>query len=72
MLEQRKSQPSLVEAIFASHPPDQARIIAINRRIEALGDLRARRLVRDTPELHAMQARLRAMPPPPPAKKTAR
>lgn len=72
MLEQRKSQPSLVEAIFASHPPDQARIVAINRRIEALGDLRARHLVRDTPELHAMQARLRALPPPPPPKKTAK
>ena len=72
MLDQRETEPSLVDAIFASHPPDKARIVAIDRRIEALGDLSARHLVRDTPEFHAVQARLRSLPQPPPIKKQAR
>jgi predicted Zn-dependent protease len=64
MLAQRTEQATPIEAFFASHPTDQARTTAVRRQIAALGQLPAE-LVRDTPEFHAIQARLRAMPAPP-------
>ena len=64
LLAERTGQPTPIEAFFATHPTDQARIVAVRRQIAALGSLPPG-LVRDTPEFHAIQARLRAMAPPP-------
>lgn len=65
VLARRTEQPTVIDAFFASHPTDEARISALRRQIAGLrplpGDLR-----RDTPEFHAIQARIRALPPPPP------
>jgi beta-barrel assembly-enhancing protease len=66
VLEQRTEQPTPLEAFFASHPTDQKRISALRRHITALGESPERRLIQDTPEFHAMQDRVRAMPPAPP------
>jgi predicted Zn-dependent protease len=69
VLEQRTEQPTPLEAFFASHPTDERRISALRRQIDALGDLAGRRLIRDTPEFHSVQERVRALPPPPPTPK---
>lgn len=66
VLEQRAEQPTPLEAFFASHPTDERRISALRRQIAAQGDLAARRLIRDTPEFHSVQERVRALPPAPP------
>ncbi len=65
MLEQQKEAPTPLDAFFASHPTDQARISALSRQIEELGPLSGRTLARDTPEFHVIQARVRSLPPPP-------
>jgi predicted Zn-dependent protease len=66
VLEQRTEQPTPLEAFFASHPTDQKRISALRRHITALGESPKRGLIRDTPEFHAVQDRVRALPPAPP------
>jgi predicted Zn-dependent protease len=66
MLEQRSEQPTPLDAFFASHPTDERRISALRRQIATLGELAGRRLIRDAPEFHSVQERLRALPPPPP------
>lgn len=64
VLAARTERPTIIDAFFASHPTDEARIWALRRQIAGLrpspGELR-----RDTPEFHAIQARVRALPPPP-------
>jgi predicted Zn-dependent protease len=65
MLNKQKVQPSAVEAFFSTHPTDQARVTATRRQIEHLDPKPAPGLTRDTPEFHAIQARVRALPPPP-------
>lgn len=60
------AQRSPFDAFFATHPTDQARISAADRQIAELGPLPDGKLVRDSPEFHAIQARVRALPPPPP------
>jgi predicted Zn-dependent protease len=69
VLEQRTEQPTPLEAFFASHPTDQARISALRRLITAQGDLAGRSLIRDTPEFHSVQEQVRALPPAPPMPK---
>jgi predicted Zn-dependent protease len=64
VLEQRTEQPKAIEAFFASHPTDEARIRALNRQIAGLR-LSPGQLLRDTPEFHAIQSRIRALPPSP-------
>jgi predicted Zn-dependent protease len=71
MLEQRTDQPTPIDAFFATHPTDEARIAALNRQITALGPAGRQELVRDTPEFHEIQDRLRALPPPPDPQETA-
>lgn len=63
LLDTQATEPSAVEAFFSTHPTDQSRITATQRQIAAL-DL-APRLVRDSPEFHAIQARARAFAEPP-------
>jgi predicted Zn-dependent protease len=67
MLDSQKVQPTAVDAFFSTHPTDQARIDATRREIAELHLDPSKTLVRDTPEFHAIQTRLRALPPPPKA-----
>jgi predicted Zn-dependent protease len=64
VMAQRTDQPSPIDAFFASHPTDEARISALDRQIARL-TLKPGQLLRDAPDFHTIQARLRAMPPPP-------
>jgi predicted Zn-dependent protease len=66
VLEQRTDQPTPIDAFFATHPTDASRIAALRRQIGALDRSQVGPLVRDTPEFHAIQERLRALPPPRP------
>ena len=66
MLKLQTGQPTPIDAFFSTHPTDEARISAVRRQIAGLGPLTGRTLVRDTPDFHALQARVRALPPPPP------
>ena len=65
MLEERTERPTPIDAFFATHPTDEARIAALRRQTAALGPA-ARGLLQDTPEFHAVRDRLRSLPPPPP------
>jgi predicted Zn-dependent protease len=65
LLDKQKVQPSAVEAFFSTHPTDQSRITATRQEIARL-DPPPVGLLRDTPEFHAIQERVRALPAPPP------
>ena len=65
LLEQRKTQPTFIEAFFATHPTDESRIRALRKHIAAVPRSNGTKLTRDTPEFQMVRARLRAMPPPP-------
>lgn len=69
LMDQQKEQPTAVQAFFSTHPTNEARITALRKRIASFGPL-PKTLLRDTPDFHAMQARLRALPPPPPSNLT--
>jgi len=66
LLETQKEQPDKVEAFFSTHPTDQARISATRQQIARLDPAPGPALMRDTPEFHTIQARVRALPAPPP------
>jgi predicted Zn-dependent protease len=65
LFEQRKRDPSAVEAFFSTHPSDESRVAATRKQIAGLKLDPARVLVRDSAEFHAIQARVRAWPQPP-------
>jgi predicted Zn-dependent protease len=65
MLEQRTDQPTPIDAFFATHPTDEARVSALKRQIARLGLSPQRALVRDTPEFQSVREHLRALPPAP-------
>jgi beta-barrel assembly-enhancing protease len=70
MLESRTEEPTLIDAFFSTHPTDEARITALNRQIAGTDGARENGLIRDVPDFHSIQKRLRAMPPPPRADST--
>jgi len=63
VLKQRREEPTPIDAFFASHPTDEARISVLRRQIARL-PTSSRQLSHDTPEFHDIQARLRALPKP--------
>lgn len=65
MLDSQKVQPTAVDAFFSTHPTDQARVDATRRQIAELHLDPNKALIRDTPEFHEIQKRLRALPQPP-------
>jgi predicted Zn-dependent protease len=68
LLDKRAQQPSAVEAFFSTHPTDKSRVAETRKQIEATPAAHASGLVRDTPEFHAIQDRVKALPPPPATK----
>jgi len=69
LLDTQKRQPGALEAFFATHPTDQSRVAATRKQISELPDISDRTLERDNPEFHVIQARVKGLPPPPPAAK---
>lgn len=66
VMAQRTDKPSPIDAFFSTHPTDESRIAALRRQIDATVSAQMKeRLVRDTPEFHAAQERVRAFPEPP-------
>jgi predicted Zn-dependent protease len=66
LLDTRAQQPTAFESFFSTHPTDQSRVTATRKQIAAAG-VAGKDLMRDTPEFHAIQARVKTMPPPPKA-----
>jgi predicted Zn-dependent protease len=69
LLELQKQQPTAVEAFFATHPTDASRVAATRKQIGALPRAPQAVLRRDTPEFHAIQQRVHALPAPPATEK---
>ena len=62
LLEKQKVQPSQVEAFFSTHPTDQSRVAATRRQITRLQPPAGPELIKDSPEFHTIQARVREVP----------
>jgi predicted Zn-dependent protease len=65
LLDEQKQQPSAVEVFFSTHPTDQSRVAATRVLIEKTPGAHGSALIRDTPEFHAIQERVKQLPPPP-------
>lgn len=65
LLDTRAQQPTAFEAFFSTHPTDASRVAATREEIERTPAAHAPNLVRDSPDFHAMQDRVKALPPPP-------
>ena len=64
MLDQRTDQPTPIDAFFATHPTDQARIVSLDRQIAKVARSPRGALASDTPEFQNIRQHLRALPPP--------
>jgi predicted Zn-dependent protease len=69
LLDERKSNPTAVDAFFASHPLEEDRITATKAQIATYPPAQLVGLTRDTPEFQAFKRRLMALPPSPVPKK---
>jgi len=69
LLEERRARPGVVEGWFGSHPLEEDRIAVTRALIDRIDPARLDGLREDTPDFHAFQARVRALPrrqlPPP-------
>ena len=70
LLHERKSNPSGLEAFFASHPMEESRITATQAQIATYPASQLQRLTADTPAFQSFRRRLLALPPSPVAKKS--
>ncbi|HEX6316598.1 MAG TPA: M48 family metallopeptidase [Gemmatimonadaceae bacterium] len=69
LLNERKSNPSALEAFFATHPLEESRIAATRARIATYAASQLQRLTTDTRAFQAFRRRLMALPPSPAPKK---
>jgi len=65
LLDERKTQPTLVDAWFATHPLEESRIADTQAMIAKIDPLVLQSLTQDTKNFHQFQDRVRALPPPP-------
>jgi predicted Zn-dependent protease len=65
LVNERKSQPTIVDAWFASHPLEESRIDNAKQLITTIGADEQGGLLQDTPGYHAFLERVRRLPPPP-------
>jgi predicted Zn-dependent protease len=68
LLQQRKTQPTIVDGWFASHPLEENRIVRAKELIATLPREPAKTLVRDDPAFHDFKSRVASLPAPPPPK----
>lgn len=66
LLDERTTNPSGVDAWFATHPTEEDRIADIQSKINGLPPDKLASLTTDTPNFHAFKARIMALPPSPP------
>jgi len=71
LLEERNTNPSAVDAFFASHPLEEDRIAATEAQIDKYPKSELQGLMEDSQSFHDFQNRLKAMPPSPKPKETA-
>jgi len=69
LLEERKNNPSAVDAFFASHPLEEDRIQATNDQIAQYSADKLNGLTKDSPDFQAFRSRLQSLPPSPPPRK---
>lgn len=69
LLNERKSNPSGLEAFFASHPMEESRITATEAQIARYPASQVQGLTKDTPAFQSFRRRLLALPPSPTPKK---
>jgi predicted Zn-dependent protease len=69
LLDERKTNPTAVDAFFASHPLEEDRITATNAQIATYPPAQLVGLTRDTPEFQSFKRRLMSLPPSPVPKK---
>jgi predicted Zn-dependent protease len=69
LLNERKSNPSGLEAFFASHPMEESRITATRAQIATYPASQLQGLAKDTPAFQTFRRRLMALPPSPAPKK---
>jgi len=62
LLALQKEKPTLLEKLFSTHPPTAERIAAVKAEIAKLPP-RAN-LIKDDPEFHRVQAKLKTIPAP--------
>jgi len=72
LLDERQSNPSAVDAFFATHPLEESRIAATNQQIAAYAPAQLRNLTVDTDAFQTMKRRLNALPPSPAPKAAAK
>lgn len=65
LVNERKYQPTIVDAWFASHPLEESRIQNAKQLIETLGTDQQGGLLQDTPSYHAFRDRVARLPEPP-------
>lgn len=71
LLEERRSRPAGLDAMFLSHPLEEQRIAATNALIATYPATRLQGLTKDSPNFQAFKARLKSLPPSPAKKKPA-
>jgi predicted Zn-dependent protease len=69
LLDERKAAPDAVAGWFASHPGEEDRIKDTQRMIAKYDPAILKTLTVQTPNFAAFQARVKALPPPPPLKR---
>jgi predicted Zn-dependent protease len=69
LLNERKSNPSGLDAFFSSHPMEESRITATQAQIATYPAAQLQRLTTDTPAFQTFRRRLLALPPSPAPKK---
>jgi predicted Zn-dependent protease len=72
LLSERQTNPSAVDAFFATHPLEESRITATNAEIAAYPASQLRNLRVDTDAFQQMKRRLRSLPPSPAPKAVAK
>jgi predicted Zn-dependent protease len=68
LLAERKTNPSGVDAFFATHPLEEDRIATTRAQIASYSASQLRGLTKDTPEFQSFKRRLMSLPPSPVAK----
>ena len=69
LLDERKTNPSAVDAFFASHPLEEDRITATEAQIAKYSANQLKNLTKDTQAFQTFRQRLLALPPSPAPKK---
>lgn len=72
LLEERRRQPTGVDAFFATHPLEEDRISATQRLIDQVDPVILQSLTTNTPNFDAFKRRVQALPPSPPPRAAGR